>query len=98
VSDLQALQRLRSKILQVDATLGSCLSLAVDMKNHIILHGESTDQQRTKTIYDIAKSIDTYAAKVRLYQHATAVLVQSLSGTLDLVCTVCFLISDIFLY
>ena len=83
-SDMQTLQRLRSKVLQTARILESCLSLATRLKKHCCSMN-STHNFTSKE--NVISSIETYAADIKVYQQNIAETEESLKGTFGLVRT-----------
>jgi hypothetical protein len=80
-SDMQALQRLRYKVLKTSSVLESCLNLAMRLKAHCC----TLDESGCFTNNDhVIVSIETYAADIKVYQQNIGNIMQSLQGTFDL--------------
>ncbi|KAF2474370.1 uncharacterized protein BDR25DRAFT_340867 [Lindgomyces ingoldianus] len=80
-ADMQALQILRHKILTVSLILSSCLDVAARLTEHCHKLDGSGFSPKSE---QVRKSIEMYAADIRVHQQSVGVLMEALQGTYGL--------------
>jgi len=82
-SDIQALQKLKDKVLTISLVLDSCLEVAHQLATFCWQLG---DQSILPHARNATASFEAYADDIKTHQRKIAVILQSLDGTVNIVC------------